>query len=86
MLGPGDGGDLRTRCSGELDLDPADAAVRAGHQDAAPEQITGEPERAQGGQSGQRQGGGLFGAYFGGQRGQSAGGDGGEFGPACLLH
>ena len=85
MLGPGDGGDLRARCGGELDLDPAYSAVGAGDQDAAAEQITGEPERAQGGQAGERQGGGPFGAHFGRQRGQPAGGNGGEFSPACLL-
>ena len=85
VLGPGDGGDLRAGCGGELDLEPAYSAVGAGDQDAAAEQVTGEPERAQGGQAGQRQGSGLFGAYSGGQRGQPAGGDGGEFGPARLL-
>ena len=70
VLGPGDGGDLRAGCGGELDLSPAYSAVGAGDQDAAAEQVTGEPERAQGGQAGQRQGSGLFGAYSGGQRGQ----------------
>ncbi len=43
VLGPGDGGDLGARCGGELDLDPAHPAVGAGHQDAAAEQVAGEP-------------------------------------------
>ena len=86
MLGPGDGGDLGPGRGGELDLDPAHPAVGAGHQDTAAEQVAGEPQRAQGGQAGQGQGGGLLDAYVGGQRGQPAGWHGGEFGPAFLLH
>jgi hypothetical protein len=85
VLGPRYRSDLGSCRGGELDLDPAYPAVCAGHQDAAAEQATGEPQRAQGRQPGQRQGGGLLNAGLGGQRGQSGDRNGGEFGLTCLL-